>query len=101
MHPTNANCEHRSPVQRNLLAGCSVEIGDPVLHQDAPALKEIRAGAGRRDLVPDHVRQDCLDHLAWMIRFLDRRERGRSEGEPERSVPLSAVDSWLTSIPRS
>ena len=35
-----------------------------------PALEQIRAGVGRLNLVPDHMRQGRFDNLAWMIRLL-------------------------------
>ena len=48
------------------------QVARPVLHQDTPTLKEVRARVGRLDLVPDHVRQGRLDHVPGMIRLLGR-----------------------------
>ena len=44
------------------------EVTRPVVHQDTPALEQVRAGIGRLDPVPDHMRQGRLDHLPGMIR---------------------------------
>ena len=54
---------------QDLLRAFPAEVGGPVLHQDPPALEQVRAGVGRLDFVPDHVRQGRLDDLSWMIRL--------------------------------
>ena len=48
------------------------QVTRPVVHQDTPALKQVRAGIGRLDPVPDHMRQGRLDHLPGMFRLLPR-----------------------------
>ena len=53
------------------LVGATDPLGQvtrPVVHQDTPALKQVRASIGRLDPVPDHMRQGRLDHLPGMIR---------------------------------
>ena len=55
------------------LVGATDSLGQvtrPVVHQDTPALEQVRAGIGRLDLVPDHMRQGRLDHLPGMIGLL-------------------------------
>ena len=44
------------------------QVTRPVVHQDTPAFEQVRAGIGRLDPVPDHMRQGRLDHLPGMIR---------------------------------
>ena len=56
----NPACAHPDGLLRSLMA---VEVGGPVVHQDTPALEQVRAGIGRLDPVPDHMRQGRLDHL--------------------------------------
>ena len=41
----------------------------PVVHQDTPALEQVRARIGRLHPVPDHMRQGRLDHLPGMVRL--------------------------------
>ncbi len=41
-----------------------------VLHQDTPALEQVRAGMGHVHPVADHMRQGRLDHLPGMVRRL-------------------------------
>ena len=46
------------------------QVTRPVVHQDTPPLKQVRAGIDRLHPVPDHMRQGRLDHLPGMVRFL-------------------------------
>ena len=80
----NPACAHPDGLLRSLMA---VEVGGPVVHQDTPALEQVRAGIGRLDPVPDHMRQGRLDdfpgmirqlmnpHKAWIILYLYRVQR--------------------------
>ena len=43
------------------------QITRPVVHQPALALEQVRAGIGRLDPVPDHMRQGRLDHLPGRV----------------------------------
>ena len=43
------------------------QVTRPVVHQDTPALEQVRAGIGCLDPVPDDMRQGCLDHLPGMV----------------------------------
>ena len=57
------------------LVGATDPVGQvtrPVVHQDTPALEQVRAGIGRLHPVPDHMRQGRLDHLSGMVRLLTR-----------------------------
>ena len=42
------------------------------IHQPTPALEQVRAGVGRLDLVPDHMRERRLDDLVRMVRRVGR-----------------------------
>ena len=71
------------------------EIGRPVVHQPPPALKQVRPGVGRLDLVLDHVRQRRLDDLARVIGLLGRPVPGNpcataATERPGRSGVLNA-----------
>ncbi len=44
----------------------------PLLHQDAPALEQVRASVGCLHLVADHVRQRRLHHCMGRVRTLGR-----------------------------
>ena len=54
----------RTATHAKRLHARAVQIGGPLVHELAPPLKQVRAGVGRFDLVPDHVRQGCLGDLA-------------------------------------
>ena len=91
------------------------QVARPVVHQDTPPLEQVRARVGRLDLVPDHMRQGRLDHLAWMVRLLGRPvpetrtepvRHGRNLVLPELAVqflfekrlPVAEVLSKLTDL---
>ena len=72
----NPACAHPDGLLRSLMA---VEVGGPVVHQDTPALEQVRAGIGRLDPVPDHMRQGRLDDFP-----------GRSDGRSKQAKVLSS-----------
>ena len=43
------------------------QVARPVVHQDTPALEQVRAGIGHLNPVPDPMRHGRLDHLPGMI----------------------------------
>ena len=57
------------PVRPSTPAG---QVADPVIHEPAATLEQVRAPVGRLDLAADPVRQGSLRHLARMIRFFGR-----------------------------
>ncbi len=67
------------------------QVTRPVVHQDTPALEQVRASIGRLDPVADHMRQGRLDHFSGMIRLFGRPvpEAG-SEPVRHRRNPLLA-----------
>ena len=48
------------------------QVPGPVVHDDAVPLKQVGAGIGLLHPVPDHMRQDRLDHLPGMVRLFGR-----------------------------
>ncbi len=56
-------CMTRTATHAKRLHARTVQIGGPLVHELAPPRKQVRAGVGRFDLVPDHVRQGCLGDL--------------------------------------
>ena len=45
-----------------------VQVTRPVVHQDTPALEQVRTRIGRLDPVADHMSQGRLDHFPGMVR---------------------------------
>ena len=75
------------------------QVTRPVVHQDMPAFEQVRAGIGRLDPVPDHMRQGRLDHLPGMIRpqhspwqSLDRVPRRRGDEPMGRGILQPPAD---------
>ena len=62
----NACWWHPDGLWRRFIA---VEVTRPVVHQDTPALEQVRAGIGRLHPVPNHMRQGRLDHPPGMVRL--------------------------------
>ena len=48
------------------------QVTRPIVHQDTPPLKQVRAGIGRFDLVPDNVRQRRLHDRMRRVRAFSR-----------------------------
>ena len=48
------------------------QVTRPVVHQDSPALEQVRAGIGRLDTVANHMRQGRLDYVPGMVGLLGR-----------------------------
>ena len=46
------------------------QVTCPVVHQDTPAVEQVRTGIGRLDTVLDHMCQGRLDYLPGMVGLL-------------------------------